>query len=45
MESDHLSNQVKQKPSKQLQNLNHFPARKTVDKKLQRIFSINNKFR
>jgi len=45
MESELVSKEVKQKLSKQLENLNPFRLREIMDKKLKRIFSVNNKLR
>lgn len=43
MESPHIHESVKESLSKQLENLNPFLLRKTMDKKMKKIFSINNK--
>jgi len=43
MESPHIRESVKESLSKQLENLNPFLLRKTMDKKMKKIFSINNK--
>jgi hypothetical protein len=43
MESPHIHDSVKESLSKQLENLNPFLLRKTMDKKMRKIFSINNK--
>jgi hypothetical protein len=43
MESPHIHESLKLSLSKQLENLNPFLLRKTMDKKLKKIFSINNK--
>jgi len=43
MESPHIHESVKESLSKQLENLNPFLLRKTMDKKMKTIFSINNK--
>jgi len=45
MESPHIRKSVKESLSKQLENLNPFLLRKTMDKKMNKIFSINNKLR
>jgi hypothetical protein len=45
MESPHIQESVKLSLSKQLENLNPFLLRKTMDKKMKKIFSINNKLR
>jgi hypothetical protein len=45
MESTHIQESVKLSLSKQLENLNPFLLRKTMDKKMKKIFSINNKLR
>jgi len=42
MDSPHIHESVKLSLSKQLENLNPFMLRKTMDKKLKIIFSINN---
>lgn len=42
IESPHIQESVKLSLSKQLENLNPFLLRKTMDKKLKKIFSINN---
>jgi hypothetical protein len=42
MDSPHIQKSVKRSLSKQLENLNPFMLRKTMDKKLKIIFSINN---
>jgi len=42
MDSPHINESVKLSLSKQLENLNPFMLRKTMDKKLKIIFSINN---
>ena len=42
IESPHIRETVKHSLSKQLENLNPFLLRKVMDKKLKRIFSINN---
>ena len=43
MESPHITESIKRSLSKQLENLNPFLLRKAMDKKLKKIFSINNK--
>ncbi len=43
MESPHIHEYVKKSLSKQLENLNPFLLRKIMDKKMKKIFSINNK--
>jgi hypothetical protein len=43
MESPHIQESVKLSLSKQLENLNPFLLRKTMDQKMKKIFSINNK--
>jgi hypothetical protein len=43
MESSHIQESVKLSLSKQLENLNPFLLRKIMDKKMKKIFSINNK--
>ena len=43
LESPHIHESVKESLSKQLENLNPFPLRKIMDKKMKKIFSINNK--
>jgi hypothetical protein len=43
MESPHIQESVKLSLSKQLENLNPFLLRKIMDKKMKKIFSINNK--
>ena len=43
MESPHIHQSLKDSLSKQLETLNPFLLRKTMDKKLKTIFSINNK--
>jgi hypothetical protein len=43
MESSHIQESVKLSLSKQLETLNTFLLRKTMDKKMKKIFSINNK--
>ena len=43
IESPHIHESVKESLSKQLETLNPFPLRKTMDKKMKKIFSINNK--
>ncbi len=43
MESTHIHEYVKKSLSKQLENLNPFLLRKIMDKKMKKIFSINNK--
>jgi hypothetical protein len=43
MESSHIHDAVKSSLSKQLENLNPFLLRKIMDKKMKKIFSINNK--
>jgi hypothetical protein len=45
MKSPHIQESVKLSLSKQLENLNPFLLRKTMDKKMKKIFSINNKTR
>lgn len=42
MDSPHIQESVKRSLFKQLENLNPFMLRKTMDKKLKIIFSINN---
>ena len=42
MESPHIHESIKRSLSKQLETLNPFLLRKTMDKKLRKIFSINN---
>jgi hypothetical protein len=42
MDSPHIQESVKLSLSKQLENLNPFMLRKTMDKKLKAIFSISN---
>ncbi len=44
-ESPHTNESVKRSLTKQLENLNPFLLRKTMDKKLRKIFSINNRAR
>jgi hypothetical protein len=43
MESSHIKESVKSSLTKQLEKLNPFLLRKIIDKKLKKIFSINNK--
>jgi hypothetical protein len=43
MESPHIQESVKLSLSKQLEKLNPFLLRKIMDKKMKKIFSINNK--
>ena len=43
MESPHIQESLKRALTKQLDNLNPFLLRKSMDKKLNKIFSINNK--
>jgi 5S rRNA maturation endonuclease (ribonuclease M5) len=43
MDSPHIQESVKLSLSKQLENLNPFLLRKIMDKKMKKIFSINNK--
>ena len=43
MDSPHIHESVKLSLSKQLEKLNPFLLRKIMDKKLKKIFSINNK--
>jgi hypothetical protein len=43
LESPHIHESVKESLSKQLENLNPFLLRKIMDKKMKKIFSINNK--
>jgi len=43
MDSPHIQEAVKLSLTKQLENLNPFLLKKTRDKKLKKIFSINNK--
>jgi hypothetical protein len=43
IDSPHIQESVKLSLSKQLENLNPFLLRKTMDKKLKNIFSVNNK--
>lgn len=43
IESSHIQESVKLSLSKQLENLNPFLLRKTMDMKMKKIFSINNK--
>jgi hypothetical protein len=45
MASPHIHESAKASLSKQLENLNPFLLRKTMDKKLKIVFSINNKLR
>ena len=45
MESPHIQESVKLALTKLLEKLNPFLLRKTMDKKLKKIFSINNKSR
>jgi hypothetical protein len=42
MDSPHIQESVKLSLSKQLENLNPFLLRKIMDKKMKKIFSINN---
>jgi hypothetical protein len=42
MESPHIPEAVKRSLSKKLETLNPFLLRKTMDKKMKKIFSINN---
>jgi hypothetical protein len=43
LESPHINESVKRSLTKQLEILNPFLLRKAMDKKLKKIFSINNK--
>jgi hypothetical protein len=43
MESSYIQESVKLSLSKQLENLNPFLLRKIMDKKMKKIFSINNR--
>jgi hypothetical protein len=45
LESPHINESVKRSLTKQLENLNPFLLRKAMDKKLKKIFSINNRAR
>jgi len=45
LESPHINESIKESLSKQLENLNPFLLRKTMDRKMKKIFSINNKLR
>jgi len=43
MESSHIQKSVKSSLAKQLEKPNPFLLRKTIDNKMKKIFSINNK--
>jgi hypothetical protein len=45
LESPHINESVKRSLTKLLENLNPFLLRKAMDKKLKKIFSINNRAR